>query len=32
MNGKINICIEQMKCTTRHKQDDYIIIRWALYH
>ena len=24
---KINICIEQIKCTTRHIQDDYIIIR-----
>ena len=24
MNGKINICIEQIKCTTRHIQDDYI--------
>ena len=29
MNGKINICIEQIKCTNRHilVQDDYIIIR-----
>ena len=27
MNGKINICIEQIKCTTRHIQDDYIIYK-----
>ena len=27
MNRKISICIEQIKSTTRHIQDDYIIIR-----
>ena len=27
MNRKINICIEQIKCTTRDIQDDYILIR-----
>ena len=26
MNRKISICIEQIKSTTRHIQDDYIII------
>ena len=25
MNRKISICIEQIKSTTRHIQDDYII-------